>query len=185
MKHNNRKLIVLTGPTGAGLNDVAADLLEQCSTLATVLPITARKMKEGETNGVGFLFFDLDGWNELKAEGDLLEATELAGNDYGTSRKLVNEKLAEGYHVLLTVEPERAAQIKRHMPEAIVIYVEPANPEQLRARYAETARNSFELTARMELAREQREQSGFCDKRIDSADLTEAVATLKQMIEAL
>ena len=181
----NPKLVVVTGPSGAGLSGIVEKLFASRDDITTVVPVTARKMKEGEADGVGFHFFDLEGWNTLKESGDLLEETEFAGNDYGTSRKLVNEKLAEGYHVLLTVEPERAAQIKRHMPEAIVIYVEPANPEQLRARYAETARNSFELTARMELAREQREQSGFCDKRIDSADLPEAVATLKQMIEAL
>lgn len=184
MPNQKGKLIVLTGPSGAGLNDIAADLLAVRKDLTTVVPITARKMKEGETDGTGFWFYDLEGWNELKESGDLLEATELAGNDYGTSRRLVSEKLDAGFHVLLAVEPERAAQVKKNMPDACCIYAEPSDPELLRARYAANARNSFELTARMELAGEQRAQSGFCDMRVDSTDLQEAVRCLNEMIDS-
>ena len=185
MDTDNRKLIVVTGPFGAGLKDIVADVLERRSDLAAVTPITARKMKDGEKDGDQFYFYDLEGWNELKETGDLLEATELAGNDYGTSRRLVREILQSGKHVLLSVEPERAAQVKRNMPEAFCVYVEPADPERLRTRYAQSARNSFELTARMELAREQREQSGYCDARVDSTDLKTAEQKLEKLIDQL
>ena len=121
----------------------------------------------------------------MKESGDLLEATELAGNDYGTSRRLVKEALQSGKHVLLMLEPERAAQVKRNMPEAFCLYVEPADPAQLRARYAKTARNSYELTARMELAAEQRAESGYCDMRIDSTDPAAAVRAIRELIDRL
>ena len=185
METAEKKLVVVTGPFGAGIRDIVADVFDRRSDLTTVLPVTARKMKDGEQDGVGFYFFDLEGWNAMKESGDLLEATELAGNDYGTSRRLVKEALAGGKHVLLTVEPERAAQVKQNMPEAFCVYVEPADPEQLRARYAETARNAFELTAKMELAKEQRVFSDCCDARVDSADLTAAADALNRLIDSL
>ena len=180
-----KKLIVLTGPSGVGLKDIVADVLQGRDDIGTVLPVTSRKMKEGERDGVGFYFYDLDGWNEMKEAGDLLESTELAGNDYGTSRRLVMQQLKTGKHVLLSVEPERAEQVKSNMPEAFCFYVEPFDPEVLRMRYASSARNSFELTARMALAAEQRERSGYSDMRIDSGDPTAAVETIRCRIDSL
>ena len=71
----NKKLIVITGPFGAGLKDIVAEILDSGTDLTTVTPVTARKMKDGEQNGVGFFFYDLEGWNAMKESGDLLEAT--------------------------------------------------------------------------------------------------------------
>ena len=179
------KLIVITGPFGAGLKNIVAEILDNRTDLTTVTPVTARKMKDGEQNGVSFFFFDLDGWTAMKESGDLLEATELAGNDYGTSRTLVEDALRGGKHVLLMLEPERAAQVKQNMPEACCLYVEPTDPEVLRTRYSVTARNSYELTARMELAAKQRAVSGYCDFRIDSSDPAEAVREIQKLIDRL
>ena len=179
------KLIVITGPFGAGLKDIVAEILDSRTDLTTVTPVTARKMKDGEQNGVSFFFYDLEGWNAMRESGDLLEATELAGNDYGTSRNLVEDALRKGKHVLLMLEPERAAQVKKNMPEACCLYVEPSDREQLRARYSETARNPYELTARMKLAAEQRAASGYCDVRIDSTDPAEAVLEIHRLIDRL
>ena len=183
MESANRKLIVVTGPFGAGLKDIVASVLGSRTDLATVVPVTARKMKEGERDGVSFFFYDLDGWTAMKESGDLLETTELAGNDYGTSRRMVQAALGAGKHVFLSLEPERAAQIKQNMPEAFCIYVEPSSPELLEARYRETVRNSFELTARMELASRQRALSAFCDARIASDDLAAAADALNALID--
>ena len=179
------KLIVITGPFGAGLKDIVAEILDNRTDLTTVTPVTARKMKDGEQDGVNFFFYDLDGWNAMKESGDLLEATELAGNDYGTSRSFVEDALRGGKHVLLMLEPERAAQVKQNMPEAYCLYVEPSDPKELRARYSVTARNSYELTARMELAAEQRAACGCCDARVDSTDPAEAVREIQKLIDRL
>ena len=70
------KLYVLSGPSGAGLGEIVTALFARRKDLCAVTPITARKMKAGEVDGVGFYFYDLEGWNALKESGDLLEATE-------------------------------------------------------------------------------------------------------------
>ena len=185
MTEQNCRLIVVTGPSGAGLPEIVDALMKKRTDLTAVTPITARKMKDGEVDGQSFWFYDLEGWNELKDNGDLLETTELAGNDYGTSRRLVREALAKGKHVLLSVEPERAAQVKKNMPESVCVYVEPSSEALLRERYKKTARNAFELAARMELAAEQRSIAAACDFCVYSDDEIRAVSELCTFINGL
>ena len=177
----SKKLYVVSGPSGAGISDIAAAVFAAREDVCAVTPVTARKMKAGEQDGVGFFFYDLEGWNALKESGDLLEATEFAGNDYGTSRRLVEEKLSAGKHVLLTLEVERAAQLKQNMPEAVCVYVEPS-PAVLRSRYEAIARSPFEVSVRLQEADRQRALSAFCDARIESDDLKEAIRELDTLI---
>ena len=176
------KVFVVSGPSGAGLKEILGKVLEQRQDIGYVIPVTARKMKAGEENGQGFYFYDLEGWQALKESGDLLEATEFAGNDYGTSRRLVEEQLKAGKNVLLNLEIDRAAQLKANMPEAVCVYVEPS-PAVLRERYGKIARSSFEVSARMELAAEEQARSGFCDSRINSDDLEAAVQALCTLLD--
>ncbi len=183
MEVKKEKLYVVSGPSGAGLKEIIGAVLEQRSDIGAVTPVTARKMKTGEQDGVGFWFYDLEGWNALKESGDLLECTEFAGNDYGTSRRLVEEQLLAGKKVLLNLEIDRAAQLKAAMPEAVCIYMEPANPEVLRARYAAIARSPYELPVRMEQAAKQRELAGFCDVFLPSDDAAEAVRALNALLD--
>lgn len=171
------KLLVLTGPSGAGLGEIVTALFARRSGLRSVTPVTARKRKNGEQDGVGFYFYDLEGWNALRESGDLLEATEFAGNDYGTSRRLVLEQLEAGHDVLLNLPVERAAQLKKNMPEALCAYVEPSEPV-LEQRYRAIARSEFELRVRLEQAEKERALSGFCDLRVNSDDLDAAAGEL-------
>jgi guanylate kinase len=177
----SKKLFVVSGPSGAGISDIAAAVFAAREDVCAVTPITARKMKEGEADGVGFFFYDLEGWNALKESGDMLECTEFAGNDYGTSRRLVEEKLNGGKHVLLNLEVDRAAQIKKNMPEAVCVYIEPS-PAVLRARYEAIARSPFEVRVRLETADKKRALSSFCDARIVSDDLNAAADALNALI---
>lgn len=177
-----KKLFVVSGPSGAGIADIVAAVFAQRADVSAVVPVTARKMKAGEVDGVGFYFYDLEGWNALKESGDLLETTEFAGNDYGTSRRLVEAQLAAGRHVMINLDVERAAQIKRNMPEAVCIYIEPS-PEVLEARYRAIARSAFEVAVRLEEAEKQRTLSSFCDVRINSDDMQAAIRELSACVE--
>ena len=175
------KLLVLSGPSGAGLGEITAALFAARPALRAVTPVTARKMKEGEKDGAGFYFYDLEGWNALKESGDLLECTEFAGNDYGTSRRLVLRELDAGHDVLLNLPPERAAQVKRSMPEALCVYLEPS-PAELEKRCRAVSRSELECRVRLEEAARQRDLSGFCDLRLSSDDLPAAAAQLLTLL---
>ena len=177
------KLLVISGPSGAGLREIVGTVLDGRNDIGDVLPVTARKMKAGEQDGVGFRFYDLDGWKALKESGGLLETTEFAGNDYGTSRALVQEQLDAGKNVLLSLEIDRAAQVKANMPEAVCVYMAPSADEILRARYEATARSRFEVLARMDRAAQEKAKAGFCDCVIYTDDADEAARELNALLD--
>lgn len=184
MEQKNGKLYVITGPSGVGTGGIVERVFASRAELVTVTSVTARKMKKGEENGRGFYFYDLDEWQRMKESGELLETTVLMGNDYGSSRTLIERELRQGRSVILQLEPDRAAQVKRHMPECVCILIAPLDERELARRYAATARGSFELPVRMEIARSQCEAAAaFCDATIDSSDLERAVAELDARIE--
>lgn len=184
MSMKTGKLFVVSGPSGAGIGEVMKSTIESRGDIGFVIPVTARKMKAGEENGKGFYFYDLEGWDALIAEGDLLERTEFAGNDYGTSRSQVLEQTGQGKNVLLNLELSRAAQIKENMPEAVCVFMIPKDRTVLEARYQESARNRFEVPIRMEEATRQVEQSSFCDYIVYSDDLSEAAVELGHIMDA-
>ena len=175
------RLFVICGPSGAGLREIVGAVLESRDDIGNVIPVTARKMKAGEQNGVGFWFYDLEGWNAMKESGELLECTEFAGNDYGTSRKLVQEQL--GKSVVLNLEAARAKQLKANMPEAVCVYMAPSTEKLLRARYEKTARSPFEVSARMDVAAQEKQAAAFCDRTIFTDDAAEAARELTALLD--
>ena len=176
------KLIVVSGPSAVGIGEIVAALFARVPGLVPVVPVTARKMKEGERDGVGFFFFELEGWEEMKRSGDLLETTEFAGNDYGTSRKLVEEQFAQGNSVLMERELDRAAQIKRSMPEAICVYVEPSE-KVLEERLKAVSRSTLELSLRLQTAERLRASSSFCDRQVCSDDIEAAIREIESLLD--
>jgi guanylate kinase len=177
------KLFVVCGPSGAGLREIVGAVLESRRDIGAVVPVTARKKKAGEQDGAGFWFYDLKSWKAMRESGELLECTEFAGNDYGTSRRLVQEQLDAGKNVLLNMEASRAAQIKANMPEAVCVYMAPSSDELLRKRYEKTARSAFEVSARMDRARQDRAGADFCDLVIATDDEAEAVRALNALLD--
>lgn len=177
------RLFVICGPSGAGLREIVGAVLDSRSDIGSAVPVTARKMKAGEVNGVGFWFYDLEGWNAMKESGELLEATEFAGNDYGTSRRLVQEQLDAGKNVVLNLEAARAKQLKTNMPEAVCVYMAPSDDGILRARYEKTARSPFEVSARMDVAAKEKQAADFCDCTIFTDDADEAAKALSALLD--
>lgn len=184
MEQKNGTLYVITGPSGVGTGAIVERVLAARPELVTVTPVTARKRKQGEEDGKGFYFYDLDAWKRMCESGELLETTVLMGNDYGTSRALVEAELTQGRSVVLELEPDRAAQVKQTMPESVCVLVAPQDEAERQRRYAAAARGSYELPVRMEIARRQcREAAAFCDVTIDSSDLESAAAELDAIMQ--
>ena len=177
------RLYVISGPSGAGLREILGAVLDGRDDIGRVIPVTARKMKPGEIDGVGFRFYDLEGWKAMQESGELLECTVFAGNDYGTSRRLVNEQLAAGKNVVLDLEADRAAQVKANMPEAVWVYMAPSSEALLRAIYEKTARSGFEVSARLDRAAQEKERAKGCDRTIYTDDPAGAVKALNDLID--
>lgn len=131
-------LLVVSGASGVGKSTVIAQLLENRDNLYFSVSWTTRAPRTGEVDGVNYHFTDRAGFEERIRQGDFLEHAEYVGNYYGTSRSLIEEKLNQGQDVLLDIEVQGAAQVKRNCPEAVLAFIIPPSfahlEQRLRAR---------------------------------------------------
>lgn len=128
------RLTVLSGPSGVGKSTVVAELRRSHPEVWLSVSVTTRKPRPGETHGVEYFFAGTDEFDRLVASGELLEWAEFAGNRYGTPRRPVLERLAAGVPTLLEIDLQGARQVRRTMPEALLVFLAPPSWEELERR---------------------------------------------------
>ncbi len=128
-------LFVISGPSGCGKGTVVK-LLEQKHDFAVSVSATTRAPREGEINGVHYHFVSAEEFEKAIAAGEMLEYTVYSGSKkyYGTPKAHVHEYLESGRDVILEIEVDGAMQIKKRMPEAILVFIIPPDMKTLRAR---------------------------------------------------
>ena len=92
---------------------------------------TTRKPRPGERHGVQYFFVDDEEFDQLVADGELLEWAEFAGNRYGTPRAAGPGRLAAGEPVLLEIDLQGARQVRDAMPEALLVFLAPPSWDEL------------------------------------------------------
>ena len=127
------KLIVISGPSGVGKGTVLGIAMEKRKDLRFSVSATTRDPRPNEVDGVHYYFLNRERFEEMIAADEFLEYSEHNKNYYGTPRGQALEKMADG-HVLLDIEPVGAGQVKKNMPEAILIFIEPPSMEELERR---------------------------------------------------
>lgn len=95
---------------------------------------TTREPREGETNGLDYYFWTHAAFREHILNGDLIEWAEVYGNLYGTPSATVDEALADGRSVVMKIDVQGAASVRRAMPEAVLIFLAPPNMAELESR---------------------------------------------------
>ncbi|MFR9117551.1 MAG: guanylate kinase [Merdibacter sp.] len=127
-------LIIISGPSGVGKGTVRKYFMDDDSLRLTYsISMTTRKPRQGERDGVDYIFTTREKFEEAIAEGELLEWAEFVGNYYGTP--LTQEKLREeGKNVLLEIEVQGADQVRKKCPDALSIFIIPPSMEELEKR---------------------------------------------------
>lgn len=129
------RIFILSGPTAVGKGTVERRLRSRYPQLETSISVTTREPRPGEVDGVDYYFVSDQGFDRLIETDALLEWAAVHGKDrYGTPRKWVEEHAKSGYPVLLEVDLEGARQLRKTLPQATSIFLEPPSWEELERR---------------------------------------------------
>jgi guanylate kinase len=177
------RLTVITGPSGVGKGTLVSRLLGRHSAIWLSVSATTRAPRPGELEGVQYFFLARPAFEQLVAEGGLLEWAEFAGNLYGTPRQPVEAQLAAGRPVLLEIELEGARQVRESFPGAFQLFVAPPSFEELERRIRGRGTDSEEAIQKR-LARAQVELAAAAefDAVLVNADLETALVELERLM---
>jgi len=135
-------LTVISGFSGAGKGTLVKKLISDYDNYSLSISMTTRQPRPGEENGVHYFFIDRESFERNIEQGMMLEHAEYQGNYYGTPREYVEQQLSSGRDVILEIEYLGAFQVKKMMPEALLLFVTPPSADELlrrlRGRHTET-----------------------------------------------
>ncbi len=180
-------LIVLSGPSGSGKSTVLKRLLTQSSRpLHLSVSATTRRPRPGEVDGVHYYFWTRERFEEEQKAGAFLEWAEVFTRYYGTLRREVEPFRQRGYGVVLDIDVQGAAQVRKLCNDAVLIFLRTSSlhtyEQRLRQRGTED-----EETLQRRLAGAQRElaQAADYDYQVVNDDLDTAVAQLQTIVDRL
>jgi guanylate kinase len=174
------RLIVLTGPSGVGKGSLVRSLLQSHPELYLSISVTTRSPRPGEINGKHYYFVSRERFEQMVAQGELLEWAEFAGNYYGTPRQQVEAKIHAGKWVLLEIELEGARQIRVSFPEALRIFILPPSMQELEQRLRGRGQDSeAAITHRLCRAQEEINAAGEFDFKIINDDFHTAIEEIE------
>ncbi len=132
-------LFLISAPSGAGKTSLVDALVKAANNIETEnlcvsVSHTTRPMRPGEVDGINYHFVSAEVFAQMVERDEFLEHAEVFGNNYGTSKAWVKQRLQESCNVILEIDWQGADQVKQIMPEAISIFILPPSLETLRAR---------------------------------------------------
>lgn len=146
-------LFVLSGPAGVGKDALISTLKAQGFPMHYTVTVTTRPPRPHEVEGVHYHFVAPEEFARLRDAGELLEWATVHGHFYGTPRAQVRAALAAGQNVLLKIDVQGAATVRRLVPTAILIFLSPPSMEVLRERIAQRGtEDAAELAVRLRTA---------------------------------
>ncbi len=124
-------MTVLSGPSGVGKSTVLAGLRRECPEIWLSVSVTTRSPRPGEVDGREYHFVSIAQFDQMLADGELLEWATFTGNRYGTPRAPVAERLAAGVPALLEIDLEGARQVRAAVPDALLVFLAPPSWAEL------------------------------------------------------
>ena len=141
-------LFLVTAPSGAGKTSLVRALLQDHPNIRFSISYTTRPKRPNETHGHDYFFVDKPEFQRMAAAGEFLEHAQVFDNHYGTARKVVEDLMAAGRDVLLEIDWQGAAQVRKLMPEAVSVFILPPSRAELERRLRSRGTDSDQVIAR-------------------------------------
>lgn len=127
-------LYIISAPSGSGKSTLVTQLLREVPNLKFSVSYTTRAPRGSEEDGKEYFFVSRRVFEEMIRRGEFLEYAEVFGNYYGTAKRFLNEAASGGYDLLMDIDVQGAAQVKKSHPEAVSIFVLPPSRQILEKR---------------------------------------------------
>lgn len=180
-------LIVLSGPSGVGKDAILTRLKESEYPLCYITTLTTRPQRDNEQDMVDYHFVSTEEYHKMLAENGFLESANVYGNWYGVPRTAVKEALDRGEDVIIKIDVQGAATIKKILPEAVFIFLAPPSIDELDARLTQRLTESpADLALRLKTAEEEMNQLSQFDYVVvnHSGEMEQTVSTIQAIITA-
>jgi guanylate kinase len=178
-------LFVVAAPSGGGKSSMVNALLEREPGIRLSVSYTTRAPRPGESEGHHYHFIDVPTFFARKDRGEFLEHAFVHGNWYATSAAWLREQVASGQDVLLEIDWQGAAQVRRLIPDSVHIFILPPSTTALKERLTKRGLDSDAVIAqRLDAAREEMRHCGEFDYVIMNQDFARAVDDLSAIVRA-
>jgi guanylate kinase len=176
---------VMTGASGVGKDTIRRAAVPALGELFYSVSATTRERRPGEEHGVQYYFLDRPRFERMIDENGLLEWAEYVGDYYGTPRAPVERTLAEGRDVLLELELAGARQVRRALPDAVMIFIAPPSLAELERRLrGRGTDDEVKVQKRLARAREEIRAVREFDYAIVNDRLDTAVRDFRAVVQA-
>ncbi len=179
----NKKLFVISGCSGVGKGTVLKEFMVRNSKdFMLSVSCTTRKPRPGEVNGVNYFFLTKEEFEDCIKKDKFLEHAQFAGNFYGTKQKYIHQKFEEGMNIILEIETQGALQVKKKMPEAVLIFIAPPSFEELEHRLrGRNTEDEETIQKRLDFVKIELERSKQYDYVVVNDDLERAISEIESI----
>jgi guanylate kinase len=153
-------LFIVAAPSGAGKSSIVNACLARFPDIALSISFTSRGMRPGERHAQHYHFISKDEFQRMIDAGDFFEWANVHGDLKGTARQSVEPQLAAGRDVLLEIDWQGAQQVRKHVPDAIGVFILPPSREALEERMRKRGQDT-EATIALRLKNAREEMSHY------------------------